>query len=206
MADDVTLLACRCGAEPILVHMGYYCYRVRCEACGEVSTIHATAAIARKKWNKERMAEMNAVALAERDARIAALEAELAKSRAWRATLADTGDELLAELRDARRRIAELEAELADAKDRIALFGDCLRRANALWMAQHPDSETYPDGVDLIVWLKEQVDTLAGRRCETCAHYDGAEHTSICWTHDSHMPPDGFCSYYEPKEAADGNV
>lgn len=78
MADDVTLLACRCGAEPILVHMGYYCYRVRCEACGEVSTIHATAAIARKKWNKERMAE---VALAERDARIAALEAELARLR-----------------------------------------------------------------------------------------------------------------------------
>lgn len=125
MADDVTLLPCKCGAEPTLVHMGYYCYRVRCEACGEASTIQATAAIARKKWNKERMTE---VALAERDA-----------------------------------RIAELEAELADAKDRIALFGDCLRRANALWMAQHPDSETYPDGVDLIVWLKEQVDALAVR-------------------------------------------
>lgn len=77
MADNVTL-PCKCGAEPTLVHMGYYCYRVRCEACGEASTIQATAAIARKKWNKERTAELNAVALAERDARIAELEAEVA--------------------------------------------------------------------------------------------------------------------------------
>lgn len=103
-------------------------------------------------------------------------------------------------------RIAALEAQLADARDCIDLFNRMIVRAECTWKAAHPDSAFYPDGADLIVWLKEQVDTLAGRRCETCAHYDGAEHTSICWTHDSHMPPDGFCSYYEPKEAADGNV
>ena len=163
MADDVTLLPCKCGAEPTLVHMGYYCYRVCCEACGEASTIQATAAIARKKWNKERMAEMNAVALAERDARIAALE-----------------------------------AQLAEARECIDLFNRMIVRAECKWKEAHPDSAFYPDVPDLILWLKEQVDTLAARRCETCAHYD---ERGWCEINARTYPGNGFCSEWEAADA-----
>lgn len=152
MADDVTLLPCpMCGGTDIrIAHLSASPDKsVWCHSC-QLRTKWCYRDDAIAAWNTRVP-----------DPRVAELEAELAKSRAWRATLADTGDELLAELRDAQRRIAELEAEL---------------------------------------------DALKARRCETCAHYDGAEHTSICWTHDSHMPPDGFCSYYEPKEAADAGM
>ena len=65
-------------------------------------------------------------------------------------------------------RIAALEAELADARDCIDLFNRMIVRAECAWKEQHPDSEFYPDVPDLIVWLKEQVDALKERRCETC--------------------------------------
>jgi len=91
-------------------------------------------------------------------------------------------------------RIAALEAQLADARDCIDLFNRMIVRAECAWKEQHPDSEFYPDVPDLIVWLKEQVDTLAARRCETCAHYD---ERGWCEINARTYPGNGFCSEWE---------
>jgi len=103
----------------------------------------------------------------------------------------------------AQAEVTRLTAELADKQETIRVFTRTIVRAEAAWKAQHQDSEFYPDVPDLLVWLKEQVDALKERRCETCKHYDGAEHLSICWTHDSYVEPDDFCDKHETKEAPD---
>ena len=51
--------------------------------------------------------------------------------------------------------------------------------------------------------LKAELAVIKARRCETCAHYDGVEHTSICWEHDRLTRPDWGCSWDQHKEAAD---
>lgn len=106
---------------------------------------------------------------------------------------------------------AELEAQLADARDCIDLCNRMIVRAECAWKEQHPDSEFYPDVPDLIVWLKEQVDTLSARRCATCkygrrisdiAYECKRTHANlVMWAHDG-------CSRWEQskkkREAADG--
>lgn len=137
MADDVTLLPCpMCGGTDIrIAHLSASPDKsVWCHSC-QLRTKWCYRDDAIAAWNTRVP-----------DPRIAELEAELAKSRAWRATLADTGDELLAELRDAQRRIAELEAELDALKARRcetclwwkatkADYGVCTREPNipAAW-------------------------------------------------------------------------
>jgi hypothetical protein len=189
MADDVTLLPCpMCGGTDIRI--------ARLSASPDQS-VWCHSCQLRTKWcyRDDAIAAWNTRVP---DPRVAELEAELAKSRAWRATLADTGDELLVELRDAQRRIAELEAQLADARDCIDLFNRMIVRAECTWKAAHPDSAFYPDGADLIVWFKEQVDTLAGRRCETCRIRD---ERGWCEVNARSTPGNGFCSEWEAADA-----
>ena len=160
MADDVTLLPCKCGTRPE-VSQEPYTRRVAifCAGCGEVTRFYDTASEAYDAWNEARRND----AVAERDARIAALE-----------------------------------AQLAEARDCIDLFNRMIVRAECKWKEQHPDSEFYPDVPDIIVWLKEQVDTLAARRCETCAHYD---ERGWCEVNARSTPSNGFCSEWEAADA-----
>jgi len=81
MADDVTLLPCKCGTRPE-VSQEPYTRRVAifCAGCGEVTRYYDTASEAYDAWNEARRND----AVAERDARIAALEAELAALKARR--------------------------------------------------------------------------------------------------------------------------
>lgn len=95
-------------------------------------------------------------------------------------------------------RVAALEAQLADARDCIDLFNRMIVRAECAWKEQHPDSEFYPDVPDLIVWLKEQVDTLAERRCETCRFRD---ERGWCEVNARSTPSNGFCSEWEAANA-----
>ena len=100
---------------------------------------------------------------------------------------------------------ARLTAELASAKETIRVFTRTIVRAEATWKAQHQDSEFYPDVPDLVVWLKEQVDALKERRCETCRYYqyksgpygtcglEQATPDAYGWT------PDMGCSRHEPQ-------
>ena len=94
------------------------------------------------------------------------------------------------------------------AADCIDLFNRMIVRAECAWKEQHPDSEFYPDVPDLIVWLKEQVDKLAKRRCETCKHAI-VETPRICqcayWDNGVSLllAKDG-CSRWQDKETADG--
>lgn len=76
MADDVMLLPCKCGTRPE-VSQEPYTRRVAifCAGCGEVTRFYDTASEAYDAWNEARRND----AVAERDARIAALEAELAE-------------------------------------------------------------------------------------------------------------------------------
>ena len=122
MADDVTLLPCpMCGGTDIRI--------ARLSASPDQS-VWCHSCQLRTKWSyrDDAIAAWNTRVP---DQRVAELEAELAKSRAWRATLADTGDELLVELRDAQRRIAELEAELAEARDWSSALADALAEYEA---------------------------------------------------------------------------
>jgi hypothetical protein len=48
--------------------------------------------------------------------------------------------------------------EAADLRARNDLFGRCLRRANKMWMEEHPGSRMWPDGADNIVWLLERLE------------------------------------------------
>lgn len=97
--------------------------------------------------------------------------------------------------RDAR--IAALEAQLAEARDCIDLFNRIIVRAECTWKAAHPDSEFYPDVPDLIVWLKEQVDKLAERRCETCKQYLSGY---WCMTHRYSPNVNASCSDWQGEE------
>ena len=98
-------------------------------------------------------------------------------------------------------RVAALEAQLADARDCIDLFNRMIVRAECKWKEAHPDSAFYPDVPDLIVWLKEQVDTLAARRCETCRHRIGisALGTNICAVFGMMSCYIRGCDYWEAK-------
>ena len=84
--------------------------------------------------------------------------------------LAAENARLTTELADKQERIAELERDLKIEQEIVDLFNRCIHDAGKLWHETHPDAEMYPGGSGLIVWLKEQVDALAARRCETCAH------------------------------------
>ena len=95
-------------------------------------------------------------------------------------------------------RVAALEAQLADARDCIDLFNRMIVRAECAWKEQHPDSAFYPDVPDLILWLKEQVDTLAARRCETCRFRD---ERGWCEVNARSTPSSGFCSEWEAANA-----
>ena len=94
-------------------------------------------------------------------------------------------------------RIADLEAQLADARDCIDLFNRIIVRAECAWKEQHPDSAFYPDVPDLILWLKEQVDKLAERRCETCKQYLSGY---WCMTHRYSPNVNASCSDWQGEE------
>ena len=100
-------------------------------------------------------------------------------------------------------RVAALEAQLADARDCIDLFNRMIVRAECAWKEQHPDSAFYPDVPDLILWLKEQVDKLAARRCETCKSWRGAidaDGWRTCKSLHTPMPPDARCDKWQGEE------
>jgi len=94
-------------------------------------------------------------------------------------------------------RIAALEAQLADARDCIDLFNRIIVRAECKWKEAHPDSAFYPDVPDLILWLKEQVDKLAERRCETCKQYLSGY---WCMTHRYSPNVNASCSDWQGEE------
>jgi hypothetical protein len=94
-------------------------------------------------------------------------------------------------------RVAALEAQLADARDCIDLFNRIIVRAECAWKEQHPDSAFYPDVPDLILWLKEQVDKLAERRCETCKQYLSGY---WCMTHRYSPNVNASCSDWQGEE------
>ena len=159
MADDVTLLRCHCGAGPEVSQEAYTRgVAIFCVSCGEVTRFYDTAAEAYDVWNEARRND----AVAERDARIAALE-----------------------------------AQLADARDCIDLFNRIIVRAECKWKEAHPDSAFYPDVPDLIVWLKEQVDTLSARRCETCKQYLSGY---WCMTHRYSPNVNASCSDWQGED------
>ena len=93
--------------------------------------------------------------------------------------------------------IADLKAQLADARDCIDLFNRIIVRAECTWKAAHPDSAFYPDVPDLILWLKEQVNKLAERRCETCKQYLSGY---WCMTHRYSPNVNASCSDWQGEE------
>jgi len=115
MADDVTLLPCPfCGAPAELGVRewpgGAKDYWVWC------SRYSATDSGGCFAMTREHQDPDNAIAAWNTrvpDPRIADLEAQLTEARRWSSTLADTADDLRAELREAEKRIAELEGQVA---------------------------------------------------------------------------------------------
>ena len=122
MADDVTLLPCPfCGAPAELGVRewpgGAKDYWVWCSrysatdsgGCFAMTREHQDPDNAIAAWNT-RVPDPRIAAAQER---VAELEAELAAARRWSSTLADAGDDVRAELREAWKRIAELEGQVA---------------------------------------------------------------------------------------------
>jgi hypothetical protein len=70
------------------------------------------------------------------------------------------------------------------------------------WLDANIDQAEEIDGEIAAHWIVEACQQ-ASRTCETCKWYDGSEHTSLCWWHDSYVEPSDFCSKHERKEAAD---
>jgi len=102
---------------------------------------------------------------------------------------------------------ARLKAELADKQETVDLFVRCMQRANRLWREAHPESPPcIPDAAEAIVWLKEQVDKMAERRCETCAKWDTIEDCGLMglgYCRDTNQrDKDDFCSRWQEKEDA----
>jgi len=102
-------------------------------------------------------------------------------------------------------RVDDLSRALSAKEEIIAVYARCIRDAGRLWHEAHPDTAMYPDGADLIVWLKEQVDKMAERRCETCERAYVAIGRLCC----DAVTPDGewvesdhYCGYYKLKENA----
>lgn len=111
-------------------------------------------------------------------------------------------NKMLAELLSAlENRVDDLSRALSAKEEIVAIYARCVRDAGCLWRKAHPGSEMYPDGVDLIVWLKEQVDTLAARRCETCRHRIGisALGTNICAVFGTMSCYIRGCDYWEAR-------
>lgn len=115
MADDVTLLPCKCEAMPQVEFSNVGYYYVTCSECGWTVACSETktAAEAIRIWNASWSDVPNDV-LAEKDARIADLEAQLAEAREWSSTLADAADDLRAELREAQQVLAAMQARTCE--------------------------------------------------------------------------------------------
>ena len=114
---------------------------------------------------------------------------------------------LKAELAAAQARIAKLERDVKIEQEIVDLFNRCIHDAGKLWHETHPDAEMYPGGSGLIVWLKEQVDALAARRCETCAHAKMEPLGEFYWcrrrTPSLQTDRDHSCPHWQGKEDAD---
>lgn len=131
------------------------------------------------------------------------------------ATLAEENTSL-AELLTAREnQVHDLSEALSALEEIIAIYARCIREASYLWQEAHPNSELYPDGAELVVWLKEQVNALAQRRCETCQYCEqwitsrGETRAACARRYDAHngidvvVPERDFCSHWLAKEDAD---
>jgi hypothetical protein len=109
-----------------------------------------------------------------------------------------------------KAEVARLTAELASAKETIRVFTRAVVRAERRWKEAHPDSAFYPDAPDLLAWVKEQVDKLAERRCETCLWWKATKADYGVCTREPNIPAawhrTDFCSWYEPKEATDAGM
>lgn len=151
------------------------------------------------------------VTIKEREERISVLEAELTRLR----LLAEENTSL-AELLTAREnQVHDLSEALSALEEIIAIYARCIREASYLWQEAHPNSELYPDGAELVVWLKEQVNALAQRRCETCQYCEqwitsrGETRAACARRYDAHngidvvVPERDFCSHWLAKEDAD---
>ena len=107
-----------------------------------------------------------------------------------------------------RAENARLTAELAEKQARIDTFVLCMRMVARNWRAAHPGTKIYPSGADLIVWLKERVDLLAARRCETCAHAEMEPLGEFYWcrrrTPSLQTDRDHSCPHWQGKEDAGG--
>ena len=79
MADDVTLLPCKCGAEP-QESLQDYTYKVAifCPACNEITDWHDNAPDAWESWNRARRNDDLRPILAASQSRIAELEGQVA--------------------------------------------------------------------------------------------------------------------------------
>jgi len=183
MADGVTLLPCpMCGGTDI---------RIAHLSASPEQSIWCHSCQLRTKWcyRDDAIAAWNTRVP---DPRVAELEGELAKSRAWRATLADTGDELLAELRDAQEALST--SGIGGIYDTLQDVGDAIRQMAAY--IKERDAR--------IAELEAAL--AAGREgtCETCTHAHEYEGALSCGLTESgraiaHMMD---CSYWEPKEDA----
>lgn len=106
--------------------------------------------------------------------------------------------ELRAALKAKSAEVARLTTELADKQATLNLFVKCLHRTNHLWREAHPDKPLeLPDGAEAFVWLKEQVDKLAERRCETCKQYLSGY---WCMTHRYSPNVNASCSDWQGEE------
>ena len=111
------------------------------------------------------------------------------------------------EMDDLIDKANDLAAELAEKQARIDTFVLCMRTVARNWRAAHPGTKIYPSGADLIVWLKEQVDALVTRTCETCAHAEMEPLGEFYWcrrrTPSLQTDHDHSCPHWQGKEAAD---
>jgi hypothetical protein len=107
------------------------------------------------------------------------------------------------ELADLRTEVARLKAELVALKGRTCAtckeFGVVDGHGHCNRFLSPRDTWSFCE-----CW-EPRKDKEVPETCATCKHYDGAEHLSLCWTHDSYVDPADFCSHHENKEAADAH-
>lgn len=116
MADDVTLCV-ECGKPAQLNNHGEW---LACHSCSPAVGPLCGDCMARHIGEHSLAAEYGyadspppPTQARVPDPALAELETELAAARRWSSTLADVGDDLRAELREADERIAELEGQVA---------------------------------------------------------------------------------------------
>jgi len=193
---------------------GVTLYAVACNICGHRTGWHSTRAIADTGWNTRVTDPALAAAQAEVAEAKAALErTNLAGIDADFTGVADAIGQMAQHIKEQAAEVTRLTAELASAKETIRVCTRTIVRAEALWKAQHQDSEFYPDVPDLVVWLKEQVDALKERRCETCRWCKEPKSVGLVCYGETPRWCDKLeamvssasqpCAYYEPKEAPD---